>query len=249
MDLDTFTARAEAAYEEVPEQYKEGIDGLVIDPATERHPSLPDIFTLGYCDTESYLSEWVGPDTTRSTIRLFYGSFRALASRNPDFDWEAEIYETVQHEIKHHLEWLAGEDQLGGVDYAMDEAFKRQQGLDFDPWFFQHGDPMGRGVYVVEDMVFLEQEWDPARPPAGKEMTVRWQGTDYAVPTPDELGDLHFMLLEGIVAPPPWFELVLVRRRSWLDGARRLLSSQAPRILYSRARIRVGQDPDPPAGV
>ncbi len=249
MDLDTFTAKAEAAYEEVPDAYKEGIDGLVIDPSAERHPSLPGIFTLGYCDTEAYLSDWVSPDTTRSTIRLFYGSFRALASRNPDFDWEAEIYETVQHEIKHHLEWLAGEDQLGGVDYAMDEAFKRQQGLEFDPWFFQHGEPMGRGVYVVEDMVFLEEEWDPARPHHGGEVTVRWQGLDYAVPAPDNPGDLHFVLLEGIVTPPPWFELVLVRRRSWLDGARRLISSEPPRILHSRAQVRSLQDPDPEVGV
>ena len=249
MDLDTFTAVAEAAFDEVPESYKAGIDGLVIDPATEPHPSLPDIYTLGYCDTESYLSEWVSPETTRSTIRLYYGSFRALAARNPDFDWEAEIYETVQHEIRHHLEWLAGEDQLGGVDYAMDEAFKRQQGLDFDPWFYQHGEPMGRGIYVVEDMVFLEREWEPGRSPAGTELSVRWQGVDYGVPVPEELGDLHFILLEGIVTPPPWFEFVLVRRRGWLDGARRLFSSARPRVLHSEARVRRQEDPDSPAGV
>ena len=249
MDLKTFTRIAEAAWEEVPEQYKEGIDGLVISRKAERHPTLPDIYTLGYCDTESYLSEWVSPETTRSTIRLYYGSFRQLARLDPDFDWEAEIYETVQHEIKHHLEWLAGEDQLGGVDYAMDEAFKRREGMDFDPWFYQHGEPMGRGVYVVEDMVFLEREWDPRDSPAGDELPVRWQGADYDVRVPEELGDLHFVLLEGIVAPPPWFELVLVRRRGWLDGARRLFSSARPRVLHSEARVRRREDPDPRAGV
>jgi hypothetical protein len=249
MDLDTFTATAEAAFDEVPEEYKEGIDAMVIDPASEPHPTLPDIYTLGYCDTESYLSDWVSPETTRSTIRLYYGSFRALARKNPDFDWEAEIYETVQHEIRHHLEWLAGEDQLGGVDYAMDEAFKRQQGEDFDPWFFQHGEPMGRGVYVVEDMVFLEREWTPGELPPGGEIPVRWQGVEYRVPVPEEEADLHFVLLEGILTPPPWFELVLMRRRSWLDGARRLFSPSRPRILHSEARVRRVQDPGPGGGV
>lgn len=249
MDLDTFSARAEAAFDEVPAQYKEGIDGLIIDPAAEPHPTLPHIYTLGYCDTESYLSDWVSAETTRSTIRLYYGSFRELASMNPDFDWEAEIHETVQHEIRHHLEWLAGEDQLGGVDYAMDESFKRREGEDFDPWFFQHGEPMGRGVYVVEDMVFLEREWTPGDSPPGGEMRVRWQGVDYGVPVPEGDADLHFVLLHGITTPPPWFELVLVKRRGWLDGARRLLSGRRPRVLHSEAEVRRLQDPDSRDGV
>lgn len=247
MDLKTFTAVAEAAWGEVPEQFREGIDGLVIDPGTEPHPDLPDIYTLGYCDTESYLSEWVSPETTRSIIRLYYGSFRALSRLDPDFDWEAEIHETVQHEIRHHLEWLAGEDQLGGVDYAMDEAFKRREGQDFDPWFYQHGETMGRGVYVVEDMVFLEEEWPPEEYPAGGELTVRWQGTEYRLPAPEELGDIHFVLLEGIVEPPPpWFELVLIRRRNWWDDAKRLFSSSRPRVHHSRASVTPVPSEDAP---
>ncbi|MDT8341208.1 MAG: metallopeptidase family protein [Longimicrobiales bacterium] len=245
MDLKTFTVVAEAAFEAVPEAYREGIDGLVIERRAEPHPSLPGIYTLGLCDTESYHSDYVSAETTRSRVILYWGSFRALARRDPDFDWEAEIHETVQHEIKHHLEWLAGEDSLGGVDYAMDEAFKRGEGLDFDPWFYQHGEPMGRGVYVVEDMVFLEQDWSGADFEAAEDVAVRWAGAEYRLPRPEALGDVHFVLLYGIQDPPPWFELVLLRRRSWWEDARRLFSTSRPRVLHSEAEVRRGASPPP----
>lgn len=242
MDLKTFTRIAEAAFDEVPDEYKPGIDGLVIERRAERHPTLPDIYTLGLCDTEAYPSDWVGPDTLRSTVILYFGSFRALARMDPDFDWEAEIHETVQHEIKHHLEGLAGEDSLGGVDYAMDEAFKRGEGLDFDPWFYQHGETMGRGVFVVEDLVFLEQEWAGADFQEAEELRIRWRGTEYRLPRPEELGDVHFVLLHGIQDPPPWFELVLVRRRSWWEDARRLFSTSRARVLHSEAEVTPADD-------
>jgi len=237
MDLKRFTAAAQTAYDEIPEEYKAGIDGLVIERRADRHPTLRDIYTLGMCDTESYLSDWVGPDTTRSRVILYYGSFRAMAQLDPDFDWEAEIHETVQHEVRHHLEALSGEDALDEVDYAMDESFKRGQGLDFDPWFWQSGMPMGRGVHVVEDQVFLDQEWSGADFDAAEEIRVRWRGSEYRIPRPDELGDLHFVLLRGMADPPPWFELVLVRKRSWWEDARRLFSTSRPRVLQSEAEV------------
>jgi predicted Zn-dependent protease with MMP-like domain len=237
MNYRDFRQVAEAAFEEVPAEYREGIDGLVVERRAERHPTLPDIYTLGRCDTESYLSDFVSAETTRSTIILYYGSFRALATLDPQFDWDAEIHETVQHEIRHHLEALAGEDALEDVDYAMDESFKRGQGLDHDPWFYQRGMPMGRGVYVVEDQVYLEQEWAESEYREEESLTVRWSGSDYSLPRPPELGDLHFVLLQGIQDPPPWFELVLVRRRSWWEDARRLFSTSRPRVLNSEATV------------
>jgi predicted Zn-dependent protease with MMP-like domain len=238
MNYRQFQEAAQAAFAEVPDEYREGIDGLVIERRAERHPTLPDIYTLGMCDTESYLSDFVSAETTRSRILLYYGSFKALARMDRDFDWEAEIHETVQHEIRHHLETLAGEDALEDVDYAMDESFKRGQGLDYDPWFYQRGMPMGRGVYVVEDQVFLEQEWAAPDFERQAHLTVRWGGVDHRLPPPPELGDIHFVLLHGIQEPPPWIELVLVRRRNWLDDARRLFSSSRPRVLHSEAQVQ-----------
>lgn len=238
MDLKTFTAAAEAALDAIPEEYLEGVVGLVVEDRAEEHPTLPGIYTLGVCATESYLSEYVSADTTHSTIVLFYGSFAAMAEGDPSFDWEAEIQETVEHEVKHHLEALAGEDDLGGVDYAMDESFKRDQGLDFDPWFWEHGSVAGRGVRVVEDQVFIEQPWSEKEFRQVEELEVSWQGRRYAVPRPGELGDVHFILLEGISPEPPTVELVLTRRRGWRDRAGQLLSGAPPVVILSAARVR-----------
>jgi len=199
------------------------------------HPELPDIFTLGHCDTESYPSEWVGPETTRSVVVLYYGSFRSVARQDPDFDWEAEIYETVEHEVRHHLESLADEDQLVGVDYVMDEDFKRSEGLDWDPWYYQRGEAAGQGVYVAEDHVFIEQEWTAAAFERATAIDFDWKQASYRIARPEQLGDLHYVWLEGVEEAPPALELVLVRRRSWWEDVRRLAGASRPNVYESEA--------------
>jgi hypothetical protein len=228
-----FERLAQKAFEEIPERYREGVDALVVSRETVRHPRLKDIYTLGHCDTEAYPSDWVGPDTMRSVVTLYFGSFQNLARLDPEFDWEAEVYETVEHEIRHHLESLASEDQLGGVDYAMDEDFKRGEGEDFDPWYYQQGEASGKGVYVVEDHVFIEQEWGAAEFDAAESLAFRWRGRSYRLPRPTELGDIHFVEVAGVENAPPIFELVLVRKRTWWEDARRLFGSSRPAVLES----------------
>lgn len=238
MKFDRFQAVAREAFEAIPPRYREGIDGLVVSREALPHPDLPDIWTLGMCDTESYPSEWVGPDTTRSVVVLYYGSFRNLARLDPDFDWEAEIHETVEHEVKHHLESLAGRDELGDVDYAMDESFKRAEGLPWDPWFFQRGERIAAGVFAVEDQVFVEREVAQTEFDALGEVTFDWRGERWSIPRPEELGDLHFVWVEGVDQAPPALELVLVRRRGWFEEARRLFGASRPRVLESEAVAR-----------
>lgn len=235
MKFNEFERIALEAFEAVPERFREGIDGLVVSRESLPHPKLRDVYTLGHCDTESYPSDWVGPDTTRSVVVLYYGSFRNLARLDPEFDWDAEIHETVEHEVRHHLESLASEDQLEGVDYAMDEDIKRSDGEDFDPWYYQRGDPAGSGVFVVEDRVFLEQEWSEAEFQEASEIRFRWHGRSYHIPRPDSLGDVHYVLLDGVENAPSVLELVLVRRRSWWEDVKRLVGSTRPSVLESEA--------------
>lgn len=45
-------------------------------------------------------------------IRLFYRSFCAEARLDPSFDLDAEIRETIEHELEHHDNQLRGEDPL-----------------------------------------------------------------------------------------------------------------------------------------
>ena len=235
MKYSEFERVSAEAFEAVPERYREGIDGLVVSRDSVPHPTLPDIFTLGHCDTESYPSEWAGPDTTRSVVVLYYGSFKNLARRDPDFDWKAEIYETVEHEIRHHLESLASEDHLEGVDYALDEDFKRDEGLEWDAWYYQKADEVAPGVFAAEDRVFIEQLWSAPEFDSARELRFEWSGRAYRIPRPESLGDVHYVLIHGVEAAPAVLELVLVRRRSWWEDVKRLAGASRPVVVESDA--------------
>ena len=201
------------------------------------HPELPHIYTLGQCATEDYVSDWGGPETTRSKVELYWGSFRALARSDPDFDWEGELWETLTHELRHHLESLARDDALEGVDYAADQTFKRDEGLDFDPWYFQHGDVLARGVFKIENNYYVEQAWRQADFDAASELELAWQGTTYRIPRPAELGDVHFVWVHGVLDAPDTLELVLVRRRNWWEDAKRMMGMGRPIVLESEVDV------------
>ena len=238
MDFTTFETTARAAFDAIPDEFREGLDGLVIERRAEPHPSHPGIYTLGVCDTEEYPSDWSGPETLRSTVHLYYGSFKALARADDDFDWAAEIHETVEHEVRHHLEALAGEDQLGGVDAAMDQLFRRGQGESWDPWLFQSGERAGRGVWVVEDHVFLEMEIGLDDDPKQiSEIVADWQGRRFSVPMPHKLGDLTYILLAGLGPEPPFVELVLTQQRSWWARARSIFQGSMTSVMEYEAQI------------
>lgn len=236
MDFRTFERKAHEAYDEIPEEYKHGVDGLLVSRDAPAHPTLRDVYTLGECLTEDHPSDYGGPETTRSLIALYWGSFRALSSRHEDFDWEGELWETLTHELRHHLESLAREDALEGVDYASDETFKRDQDLDFDPWYYQHGDDLGAGVYAVEGALYIEQPWTPGAFDRAARVEFHWAGRRHAIPRPEALGDVHFVWLEGLEGAEGSVELVLLRQRGWWEEMRRLFGSTRPEILESRAR-------------
>lgn len=230
-----FERAAREAYEEIPDHYKAGIDGLVVSREAPLHPSLPDIYTLGECVTEDYASDWGGPDTTRSQVVLYWGSFKSLAELDAGFDWREELWETLTHELRHHLESLAREDALEGVDYALDETFKRDQGGDFDPWYFQHGDAVAEGVFQVERNFYVECPFTEKAFAEAAWVDFTWEGERYRVPRPGELGDVHFVWVQGIDLEDTTLELVLVRRRSWWEDARRLFGTSRPVVLESEA--------------
>jgi len=175
----------------------QGIDGLTVHEAARPHPEQADVVTLGECITESYPSLWEGPDTVRSSIALYYGSFLALAKRDADFDWDVELWETITHELQHHLESLAREDDLEGVDYVMEEDTRRGKGEPFDPFYYQQGVERAAGVFVAEDLVFVERRFGQT-PPA--QVSFDLSGRSWTVDVPPAEADLHYLRVEAFVS-------------------------------------------------
>ena len=246
-----FERAARRAFREIPEDYTSGLDGLSVRQEALPHPVFPDIYTLGMCSTESYPSDWQGPETTRSVVALYYGSFRELSRLDPGFDWEGELWETLTHEVRHHLESLADQDELGGVDYAMEESFKRSEGLDFDPCYYQSGEEIAPGVFRVETDFFIEQEWTAERLARAGEVGFDWRGEGYRIDAPERLGDAHFVWIDGVDCGPGELQLVLVRKRRWWEAflkrpAEELWESEAVARRTGGASARV-PDPGRPA--
>ncbi len=237
MDFRSFERFAHEVFDEIPAQYQAGVDGLVVRRDAVPHPELPGIWTLGECITEEHLSDFGSADTTRSLIALYWGSFRNLARENPDFDWEDEVWETLTHELRHHLESLAGDDSLEDVDYAADESFRRFEGQDFDPWYWQRGDHVEPGVYRVERAWYIEQEWTAEAFEAVPVIAFSWRGGQWRFSRPEKLGDVHFVLIHGLdlAAKDEAVEVVLVRRRTWWQNVKRMFSSPGVLVLESEA--------------
>ncbi|MEM7414675.1 MAG: metallopeptidase family protein [Gemmatimonadota bacterium] len=242
MDFTDFEAYARDAYEEIPDAFKAGVDGLVVRKDPVEHPDHEGVWTLGECLTEEHLSDFGSAETTRSVIALYWGSFAALAKRSRDFDWEDEIWETLTHELRHHLESLAGDDALEDVDYAAAESFKRFDGDPFDPWYYQRGDPAGPGRFRVERDLYVEIELDSDDFDRLTDVRFDVEGRRYRAPRPEELGDVHFIEVEGVGAPGDRVEVVLVRKRTWWAALLGAVVPRAPTVLES---IGVGEPLDP----
>jgi hypothetical protein len=234
--FDEFERRARDEWDRIPGEYRQGVDGMVVDRSARPHPSLPDVYTLGECLTESYPSALGDADSIRSVVVLYYGSFFRLSRLDPDFDWSGELWETLTHELQHHLESLAADDSLVDMDYAADENYKRYQGEAFDPFFFQHGLP-ANGWRRVEDEFFLEAA------PAGETLRFDWQGVGYEVPLPVSAAAVTFITINaGVSDAPGGLHLVVVRQRSWRERIRALLGGARPDVAEFDAGARPVQE-------
>jgi hypothetical protein len=203
MLLADFRQMVERMFAEVPADFLEGIVGLEVSSRSVPHPDRQDVYTLGECvpiDT--------GDDTAPSRVVLYHGSFRALATGHPDFDWKAEAWETLTHELRHHLEWKARSQELDEYDWAAEQGFARSDAEPYDPLFFLAGERVAEDTYRIDDDVFLDRI--VRDPPAVAEF--EWRGKRYRVAVPRERLPLY-LVLQGVPDGPPG-DLVLVLRRA-----------------------------------
>ena len=52
------------------------------------------------------------------TVTIYYRTFEACAADEPGFDWEAELRETIEHELEHHVYYLRGDDPMDDAERA-----------------------------------------------------------------------------------------------------------------------------------
>ena len=115
MDLDRFTELADRMMERVPAPLLKGLSGGVVvrRAARRRRGDPPGVYLLG---------EYVNDEFLGTFIVLYYGSFRRVLADEPPEVWEQELWETLRHELRHHIEARAGVRDLE----LEDEAFLQQ---------------------------------------------------------------------------------------------------------------------------
>lgn len=206
MDYPEFERLVRRLARDIPEEYLTGIVAVDVSPKTVPHPTRGDVYTLGEC-----IPLHGDADEIQSRVVLYHGSFRALAGTRADFAWREEAWETLTHELRHHLEWRANADALEAFDWAADQNFARQEGAPFDPAFHLSGERVDEGVYRIDDDVFLDR-LVRGRPAT---LDVTWHGASYRVDLPG--GPLPlFLTLEGLREPPPGDVVLVLRRRARL---------------------------------
>lgn len=219
MRLADFDAMVRRLAADIPTRFFDGVAEVVVSPRAVPHPTRDDIYTLGEC-IPIPVGEGAGVDEVQSRIVLYHGSFQALAQISGDFDWRSEAWETLGHELRHHLEWRARAPTLEAFDHAVEQNFARHDGEPFDSTFYLDGDSPTPGVYQVEDDYFL----DHIVRDAPVELDFAWRGRCYRIAIPAG-ASLPAFLIVSEVADPPSGELIVVLRRK--SGMRDLFRPSA----------------------
>lgn len=225
MDLETFERAALDYWQAIPRRFREGVSALVVDPGTYRKEEFEDGWVYGYCEPDEAIM-MLPEAPVVSRITLFHGSFVKIAEMTEGFDWDEELYETIRHELQHHLEWVAGDDGLGDEDDVQDDNERRRTGLPFTPGFHRMGTQLGNGAWLADHDLFLEvavprRDWPRV---FTEGWSVDWGGLVATVPPvpldADDPGPIYapadvVSVEDG--SAWPWDEVVLVlaRKRGW----------------------------------
>jgi hypothetical protein len=207
--FEDFRALVRRLQSDIPAQFESGVTEIEVSPRTVPSPVHRDVYTLGECIPLTWTGD--GSDL-QSRIVLFYGSFQALAHRRPDFDWRAEAWDTLTHELRHHLEFRAHVDALEAYDWAAEQNFARHEGKRFNPVFYRSGERIAEGVFKVDDDVFVETAWGVG---SGEWVDLAWHGLGYRAPATG-IDPPAFLTLDGLADAPHGDAVLVLRKRASL---------------------------------
>ncbi len=127
MTYEEFQRMVEEMVAEIPPQFMEGLQGVHVLEQVVQEEGYEDVVRLGeYLDPGPADFLGAGEGLGRH-VALYYGSFAVIAEDDPTFDWEEEAWETLTHELRHHVESLAGEDFLVQDDVERAKHFPPRQ--------------------------------------------------------------------------------------------------------------------------
>ena len=111
MTLQSFAERLDRMVDKVPAPILRRLNGgVTVSPEARRRPDdPPGVFVLGEYITDPFLG---------ALVVLYHGSFAELFAGDPDAVWEREMWDTLRHELRHHVEGLAGVSDLDAEDAA-----------------------------------------------------------------------------------------------------------------------------------
>ena len=136
MTFEQFQAVVEEMVGEIPDEFMRGLQGVHVLEDAYPEEDYDDVWRLGEYDDVWRLGEYLDPgpedflgagEGLGRHVALYYGSFQLVAEGDPEFDWEEEIWETLTHELRHHVESLAGDMGLILEDERLTDDFKRRE--------------------------------------------------------------------------------------------------------------------------
>ena len=123
MNFKEFQRLIEEMVADIPPEFMEGLQGVHVIEEVKEEEGYDDVVRMGeYLDPGPADFLGAGEGLGRD-VAIYYGSFATIAADDPDFDWEEEAWETLTHELRHHVESLAGEDFLVQDDVEQAKAF------------------------------------------------------------------------------------------------------------------------------
>jgi hypothetical protein len=127
LTFEEFERLLAAMVDDIPPEFLKGLQGVHALREAKPEPEFVDVWRMGeYLDPgpESFLG---GSEGLVRHIALYYGSFVRIADGDDAFDWEEELWETLTHELRHHVESLAGDAGLIEEDTLQARRFPRKE--------------------------------------------------------------------------------------------------------------------------
>lgn len=112
----------ELAEELPPEVFRDLSGGINLLPAAKRHPEARNgmLYILG---------EYIFDPKLGRRINIYYGSFEKMFPYADEDQMRERLRETLRHEFVHHVEGLAGENDLAVDDMIKLAEYKKRQGI------------------------------------------------------------------------------------------------------------------------